>query len=133
MAKSSTTTTRQAAVAQAQQQAAMAGGGAWQTSITYPGSPNYGGGYVVGGSSNIGGWTPSIGSPNFNFNSITVKEPQTPLQLFEDLVGLIKQLEERLSLDPKDKSKHAFLELIMGRIQEEVINDTIQRLKALKL
>lgn len=114
----------------AAQQAAMAGG----YSVTYPPQQGvvYGGGGVnIGGIG--GGWQPS---PNFNYNgttTITVKEPQTALDLFEELIGLIGQLEDRLNLDPKDKSKHAYLELIMGRIQEDVINETIQRLKALKI
>ena len=78
------------------------------------------------------GANPIMGSSNFNITSIgqTIK---TSLEVFEELVGLIKLIELKLNLDPKDDSKHKWLEMIMGRIQEETINNTIQRLKALKL
>jgi hypothetical protein len=70
---------------------------------------------------------------NWSFNSVTTEAPATSLEVFEDLVGLIRQLEAQLGLNTKDVNKDRWLDTIMGRIQEEAINATIQRLKALKL
>jgi len=122
MAKSKTTTT-----AMAQQQAAMAGGGPnnWQGNVM--------GNYSYGPAN--GGYVAPMTFPNWNVSSVTVtgNQEQTSLEVFEELTGLIKLIELKLNLDPKDGSKHEWLEMVMGRIQEETINDTIQRLKALKL
>lgn len=97
----------------------------------YHGHPN-------GGTITIG---PSHASPNYhtiqpgtNFNYDFTGPPiKTSLEVFEEIVGLIRLLEAKLSLDPKDHDKDKWLEKVMGRIQEETLNDTIQRLRALKI
>ena len=83
----------------------------------------------VNGNSVMGHYTYQPG----NATTITVSDSRTSLEVFEELVGLIKLIELKLNLDTKDGSKHKWLELIMGRIQEETINDTLHRLKALEL
>jgi len=107
--------------------------------INYNGPNNWQGGVSGGANGNgnvitIGPSVPPGPSYSFNnFESTTTTIPQTSLEVFEELVGLIKLIELKLNLDPKDKNKDKWLESIMGRIQEEAINDTIQRLRALQL
>jgi len=95
------------------------------------------GGHFTYGPSNGGyvgiGSNPPSQFPNWSVGTITNEPEQTSLEVFEELVGLIKLVELKLNLDHKDASKHKWLELVMGRIQEETINSTLKRLKALEL
>lgn len=104
-----------------------------------------GGANGVVGNYTFGPSNPNVGyigmpNPGANFNWHTTNitglaedTMKTSLEVFEELVGLIKLVELKLNLDHKDDSKHKWLEMIMGRIQEETINDTLKRLKALEL
>jgi hypothetical protein len=67
------------------------------------------------------------------YTSEYTEDHKTSLEVFEDLVGLIRQLEAQLGLNTKDVNKDRWLYTVMGRIQEDAINSTIQRLKALNL
>jgi hypothetical protein len=81
-----------------------------------------------------GNWiTPNIGGSIGPTTTIEPAETRTPLELFEALANHIQLLEKLLKLDTKDENKQKWLEKLMGLVQEHELNQTVKRLKALKI
>jgi hypothetical protein len=94
-------------------------------------------GQAMFGPPNYGYITPNIGGSGPFNNAWTtigpVADTRTPLELFEALANHIQLLEKALKLDTNDEHKQKWLEKLMGLVQEHELNETVKRLKALKI